>query len=811
MTGPLSLYGLFSDLIYKYCNTSSSMVKLILEVLLPAGLESINVDGYDIIEPYRLDPNRIYKFRKFGGVRINKNIIDEYRKSSAIEHCIKRFSSFLPSDLKKLFELRDDVYSIMPIDTFSVLGRKYLDYLKNHICNDEDESRKQAIKLISLCYIYCVVEQEPISWSDEYQKIEETTKHCAIINAPIFNKRHFIGREEIVSDIQAAFNKGNRVNLYGTSGCGKTQIALKIASLFEEKQYVVVWCNASSESTLLQSYTSFLHSVGRGEEKMSAYRIVLLVKNWCKEVKNWLFIFDNYISYSFGNTLNFEALIPDGNDGRILSTSLKYEDSLETENIKISAFTDEESAKFLNTLLRRPISSEDCSLLSLRMANHPLALAQAVAYINKNKDLNIEQYIALLNEQGLSFHRKSGISSHEEAVYSSLFLSLKLIGEHYGTIGDYAFFFMFVLSFFPDFGITGLLLNRCFYRPYVFSGDNYDLIDGYISPYFYSKAGPLAIDANAKRIFDKVLLPLYDKKEFYEIIELLSDFALCEAIHEEGFCPYYYFNDISYVRSHALVLEIIRERVVTQKEFEDLLDTTLYTVITFLDLASNANKCLSNYGEILNLTPIYYMTVKRLKKYRDKFNDNTRFLFRRCLLFTSTLIQITTNHYIQDYTNKYIVPEQKWIWNYIIDNTLQFENEAFLYIRKLEYCALFAPNYYHDSINALKDALLFWYGNIADSDWEELVGLFAYNKAAEFRDFIYDVLNQLYENSTNVSRIQAPSFGIVCVLDDFTISEIKKAFAAAGMKYDNINFVDNSDNFLFFSCPDNYYPNYFTY
>ena len=205
------------------------------------------------------------------------------------------------------------------------------------------------------------------------------------------------------------------------------------------------------------------------------------------------------------------------------------------------------------------------------------------------------------------------------------------------------------------------------------------------------------------------------------------------------------------------------------------------------------------------------MTVKRLKKYKDKFNDNTKLHFRRCLLFASTLVQITTNHYMQDYTNRYIVPEQKWMWDYIIDNTLQFEDEAFLHIRKLEYCALFTPNYYHDSINVLKDALLFWYGDIIDSDWEEFVGLFARNKAEEFRNFIYNVLNRLYEDGTNVSRIKASSFGIVCVLDDFTISEIKKTFAAAGMKCDNINFVDNSNNFLFFSCPDNYYPNYFTY
>ncbi|ORY63100.1 uncharacterized protein BCR38DRAFT_410062 [Pseudomassariella vexata] len=243
----------------------------------------------------------------------------------------------------------------------------------------------------------------------------------------------FVGRSEILDQVkrlfghdqnQATVKPCSRVALYGLGGVGKTQIALAYVYWMKETHpgVSVFWVHASNAQRFRQAFASIAEECnipGRDDPKADA---LLLVRKWL-ETKNsgqWLMVIDNaddthLFSQIHGchadmstNAIeakhNLGRYVPECAHGLILITTRNKQTGSRLAPgrppIRIDSMSNDEADQLLRSMLEEEvniISTEETLLLSSRLENLPLALAQAAAFILEN-DILINDYVQLLSE-----------------------------------------------------------------------------------------------------------------------------------------------------------------------------------------------------------------------------------------------------------------------------------------------------------------------------------------------------------------------------------------------------------------------------
>jgi tetratricopeptide (TPR) repeat protein len=183
-------------------------------------------------------------------------------------------------------------------------------------------------------------------------------------------------------------------------GQGKTQIALEYCRRAKDRTgTAVLWVDASSESTLMQSYSSFSESFAslEGVPQDVNARVKFTIRKLRAWQNPWLIVFDNYDSPAEFN--NVEDYMPENDKGMILITT-RHADAdrlaVEDDQIQLPGLSESEAVELLLKQSQRKLMS-DSSLNSGRMivsrlGYHALAIAQAGAYINKRK-LPLEEFL----------------------------------------------------------------------------------------------------------------------------------------------------------------------------------------------------------------------------------------------------------------------------------------------------------------------------------------------------------------------------------------------------------------------------------
>ncbi len=121
---------------------------------------------------------------------------------------------------------------------------------------------------------------------------------------------YFVGRISALSSIEHVllpFTRPQRkiVVLHGLGGMGKTQLAIRYASQFQERYRTVLWFNATDEDSLRRSFVKNAERLPKGaisqhlldnqQDLSSLKKLVQAVKRWLATPRNdqWLLIFDN--------------------------------------------------------------------------------------------------------------------------------------------------------------------------------------------------------------------------------------------------------------------------------------------------------------------------------------------------------------------------------------------------------------------------------------------------------------------------------------------------------------------------------------
>ncbi|KKP03630.1 phosphorylase superfamily protein [Trichoderma harzianum] len=239
---------------------------------------------------------------------------------------------------------------------------------------------------------------------------KEDCPHAAICVIPLLKNERFVGRQDVLEKLkEMLFHKQSfsRAALVGLGGMGKTQVALQLAYLMKDvlrdeggRECSVLWIPALSVATFEQACADIARRIPQSSR--------------------WLLILDNADDHDliFGHSSAPGGLLqylPRSDLGCILATTRDRGVAVgfaETNVVMLSEMGMDEAETFSRkSLIENGFVGvgEDIKSLLEFLERTPLAIAQAVAYINVNQ-VTIREFLSLL--QGVPYDQISILSRH---------------------------------------------------------------------------------------------------------------------------------------------------------------------------------------------------------------------------------------------------------------------------------------------------------------------------------------------------------------------------------------------------------------
>ncbi|KAL8736414.1 MAG: hypothetical protein Q9166_000206 [cf. Caloplaca sp. 2 TL-2023] len=264
-------------------------------------------------------------------------------------------------------------------------------------------------------------------------KLSPDVKPC--YHVPHGVNSRFWGREDVLMKVQDALDPGEdqqrqrSIALWGMGGVGKTQIALRYASISRQRFQTVLWVSADSNIQLLQSFREVAKRLGlvqAHEETEDAMSAMMKVKTWLTEASHrWLLVFDNAEDIEILN-----HAWPYNAQGSILVTTRNPNIAFDPAagGLHLQPFDDLEGAKFLLKLINVDANSQLHQDLAKEIAHAlgslPLALNQIGGFINQRK-MTLKDFLPLYKRNADRIDsKKTGITNYEHSISTVWEMSL---------------------------------------------------------------------------------------------------------------------------------------------------------------------------------------------------------------------------------------------------------------------------------------------------------------------------------------------------------------------------------------------------
>ncbi|KAI0506791.1 hypothetical protein F5B22DRAFT_622681 [Xylaria bambusicola] len=283
---------------------------------------------------------------------------------------------------------------------------------------------------------------------------------------PFGRNDNFIGRavilEQLLVKVPPSANKDDcqRIALEGLGGIGKTQIALEVAYQVRDRypDCSVYWVPAVD----LTSFEMAYHEIGKMHQLSSTCNEKKDAKQHVKSALSdartgsWLLIIDNAddtdMLFTKANLFNYLPFSPKGSvlfttrdDG--LAVRL---DVSQGNKISVPEMNDDEATRLLHTGLKESQigDSESSKRLLHFLANLPLAIKQASAYMALNSNVTLSQYLEfcessnanmvdLLSRRFEDRHRYQGHAHTLNPIATTWLISFEHISQRNPQAADY--------------------------------------------------------------------------------------------------------------------------------------------------------------------------------------------------------------------------------------------------------------------------------------------------------------------------------------------------------------------------------------
>ncbi|RYN56949.1 hypothetical protein AA0117_g13239 [Alternaria alternata] len=284
------------------------------------------------------------------------------------------------------------------------------------------------------------------------------TPTCCI---PFLKNPYFVGRQEELRFLQQklmADEECQKLSIVGLGGTGKTQMALQFAYSVKERwpEFSILWVPALSMESFEQACGSIakalrISQAGGGDDDDDVKE---LVQHYLSSSRagRWLLVVDNAddVDIFFGTeqSKGIANYLPESETGVVVYTTRTPEiaELARGDVIELGAMDRQDAATFLTkSLTRKTLLCDDATTTELldELTYLPLAIAQAAAYLNRNR-MPVAKYLQLLRgtEQDLvrllsrEFRDDTRYKQSANAVATTWVVSFSQIREHDAAAAD---------------------------------------------------------------------------------------------------------------------------------------------------------------------------------------------------------------------------------------------------------------------------------------------------------------------------------------------------------------------------------------
>ena len=295
---------------------------------------------------------------------------------------------------------------------------------------------------------------------------------------PFEQKHDFVGRESVLQQLMERVpphtDKDNcqRTAIVGLGGVGKTRIALELAHRIRktDPDCSVFWVPAVDRTTFEQAYRNIgrkLQLDGIDDDKADIISLVKAALSY-EGSGRWLLVVDNADdpNLMFGKKQVDDSVIspflarclPSNCKGSVLFTTRNYQVAVRLEAqklIDVGSMEMAEAQKLLENSLDSPLIGDTGSATRLldRLANLPLAIKQASAYMNENQisttvyieiyESDNEEMIYLLSREFEDLGRYDNIKN---PIATTWLISFRYILGSNPLAADYLRFMSFLIA-----------------------------------------------------------------------------------------------------------------------------------------------------------------------------------------------------------------------------------------------------------------------------------------------------------------------------------------------------------------------------
>ena len=231
-------------------------------------------------------------------------------------------------------------------------------------------------------------------------------------NIPFLRNRRFVGRSVVLEDLKQRLfvnEECQKMAIVGLGGIGKTQVALEFAYQVKEvwPEYSIFWIPALSMESLEQAYGDIARKSNLPRSAEAKKDVKELVKEYLSNetAGKWLLVVDNAddmdLLLGTEDSKGIADYLPQSENGLTVFTSRYQEVAVSlavSDIIEVGEMNRQEAADFLEkSLVRKQLlnDKETTNELLEELTYLPLAIAQAAAYLNRNKNMSFIDYLKL--------------------------------------------------------------------------------------------------------------------------------------------------------------------------------------------------------------------------------------------------------------------------------------------------------------------------------------------------------------------------------------------------------------------------------